>query len=208
MELLALFKQDPTTFFMLIGLLLYSIIMHEIAHGLVALWFGDRTASSAGRLTLNPVKHVDPIGALMLFVVGFGWARPVPVNYRNLRPTKLGIICVALAGCTINIILAITALFLMQFDAFISSPLLLKMLLIVAKINVILAVFNLIPIPPLDGSKVLMEFLPRSIHNLFLRIEPYGFLIILALLYTGVLSPVIDSALNLLYRGIALFLAN
>ncbi|WP_415230019.1 site-2 protease family protein [Psychromonas sp.] len=185
--------------------LLYSIIFHEIAHGLVASWFGDNTAKRSGRLTLNPVAHIDPIGTLMLLLVGFGWAKPVPVNFNNLRPSRLGVICVALAGCTINIIIAMTAILLMQFDVFNTSSVFSTVLPIVAKINIMLAALNLIPIPPLDGSRVLMEFLPRQLQATLSRFEPYGFLIILILLYTGFLYPVINVFEDVIYSFISIF---
>ena len=186
MGLLSLLMQSPVTFLMLTVPLLYSVIFHEIAHGIVASWFGDNTARHSGRLTLNPVAHVDPIGTLMLLFVGFGWAKPVPVNYSNLKPTRLGIICVALAGCTMNIFIAMVALLLMQFEAFSTSSVFSTILLIVAKINIILAAFNLIPIPPLDGSRVLVEFLPKQMQAALARVEPYGFFIILIYVYLNI----------------------
>jgi len=207
MGLLSLLMQNPVIFLMLAIPLLYSIIFHEIAHGMVASWFGDNTARRSGRLTLNPVAHIDPIGTLMLLLVGFGWAKPVPVNFANLRPSRLGVICVALAGCTINIVIAMTAILLMQFDAFNTSSVFSTVLPIVAKINIMLAAFNLIPIPPLDGSRVLMEFLPRQMQATLAQVEPYGFFIILILLYTGVLYPVIDLAQNVIYSFISIFFA-
>jgi len=207
MGLLSLLMQNPLTFLMLAIPLLYSIICHEIAHGLVASWFGDNTARRSGRLTLSPVAHIDPIGTLMLLLVGFGWAKPVPVNFANLRPSRLGVICVALAGCTINIVIAMTAISLMQFDAFNTSSVFSTVLPIVAKINIMLAAFNLIPIPPLDGSRVLMEFLPRQMQATLAQFEPYGFFIILILLYTGVLYPVIDLAQDVIYSFISIFFA-
>lgn len=205
MGLLSLLMQSPVTFLILTVALLYSVIFHEIAHGLVASWFGDNTARHSGRLTLNPVAHVDPIGTFMLLIVGFGWAKPVPVNYFNLKPARLGVICVALAGCTMNIIIAMGALLLMHFETFTTSSAFSTILPIVAKINVILAAFNLIPIPPLDGSRVLVEFLPRQMQATFAQVEPYGFFIILILLYTGILYPVIDVAMNAIYSFISIF---
>lgn len=205
MGLISLLMENPLTFLMLAIPLLYSIIFHEIAHGLVASWFGDNTARYSGRLTLNPVAHIDPIGTLMLLLVGFGWAKPVPVNYANLRPTRPGVICVALAGCTMNIFIAMLALLLMQLQIFSSSSIFALILPVVAKINIILAAFNLIPIPPLDGSRVLVEFLPIQMQRSLARIEPYGFFIIILLLYSGVLYPVIDVIQSVIYDFILLF---
>ena len=207
MGLISLLIKDPILFLMLAIPLLYSVILHEIAHGLVASWFGDDTARYSGRLTLNPMEHLDPIGTLMLLFVGFGWAKPVPVNYNNLRNgnARLGVICVALAGCATNILIATTAIFFMQFPGINMNPVFATILPTVIRINIILAAFNLIPIPPLDGSKVLMGFLPWEAQSNLARIEPYGFFIIIILLYTGILYPVIDFMQSLLYGIISLF---
>jgi Zn-dependent protease len=208
MGLLSLLMNNPVTFLLLAVPLLYSVILHEIAHGLVASWFGDNTAKYSGRLTLNPMAHLDPMGTLMLFFVGFGWAKPVPVNYNNLNNSRLGIMAVALAGCITNILLATVAIFLMQLQVFKSNPAFATIFPIVIKINIILAAFNLIPIPPLDGSKVLMGFLPEEAQSNLARIEPYGFFIIIILLYTGILYPVIDFIQSILYGLIGLFFGN
>lgn len=205
MGLLSLLMNNPVTFLLLAVPLLYSVILHEIAHGLVASWFGDNTAKYSGRLTLNPMAHLDLMGTLMLFFVGFGWAKPVPVNYNNLNNSRLGIMAVALAGCITNILLATVAIFLMQLQVFNTNPAFATIFPIVIKINIILAAFNLIPIPPLDGSKVLMGFLPEEAQSNLARIEPYGFFIIIILLYTGILYPVIDFIQSILYGLIGLF---
>ncbi len=208
MGLLSLLMNNPVTFLLLAVPLLYSVILHEIAHGLVASWFGDNTAKYSGRLTLNPMAHLDPMGTLMLFFVGFGWAKPVPVNYNNLNNSRLGIMAVALAGCITNILLATVAIFLMQLQVFNTNPAFATIFPIVIKINIVLAAFNLIPIPPLDGSKVLMGFLPEEAQSNLARIEPYGFFIIIILLYTGILYPVIDFIQSILYGLIGLFFGN
>ena len=205
MGLLSLLMNNPVTFLLLAVPLLYSVILHEIAHGLVASWFGDNTAKYSGRLTLNPMAHLDLMGTLMLFFVGFGWAKPVPVNYNNLNNSRLGIMAVALAGCITNILLATVAIFLMQLQVFNTNPAFATIFPIVIKINIMLAAFNLIPIPPLDGSKVLMGFLPEEAQSNLARIEPYGFFIIIILLYTGILYPVIDFIQSILYGLIGLF---
>lgn len=208
MGLLSLLMNNPVTFLLLAVPLLYSVILHEIAHGLVASWFGDNTAKYSGRLTLNPMAHLDLMGTLMLFFVGFGWAKPVPVNYNNLNNSRLGIMAVALAGCITNILLATVAIFLMQLQVFNTNPAFATIFPIVIKINIMLAAFNLIPIPPLDGSKVLMGFLPEEAQSNLARIEPYGFFIIIILLYTGILYPVIDFIQSILYGLIGLFFGN
>ncbi|MGA2090188.1 MAG: site-2 protease family protein, partial [Endomicrobiales bacterium] len=185
MGLLPLLINNPVLFFMLAVMLLYSVIAHEIAHGLVAYVFGDDTAYISGRLTLNPMSHLDPIGTLMLFIAGFGWAKPVPVNYFRLMHTKFGFISVALAGCVMNILIATVCLFFMQFDIVKHNPTLMNLLPLLAKINIVLGSFNLIPIPPLDGSRVLMSVLPVEARNALAAFEPFGFFMIILLLFTG-----------------------
>jgi Zn-dependent protease len=191
MGLLSLLFRDPITFLLLVVSLLYSVIAHEVAHGWVASLFGDNTAKYNGRLSLNPMLHLDPMGTIALFLVGFGWAKPVPVDYSSLRNSRWGIIAVSLAGCTTNILIATVSIFLLQLQVLQGNHFLAPALLVIARINIILGAFNLIPIPPLDGSKVLMEFLPYDAKYKLARLEPYGFFIILILLFTGILSPVI-----------------
>jgi Zn-dependent protease len=199
MGLISLLFSNPAIFVFLAIILLYSIILHEVAHGWVAHLFGDDTAILSGRLTLNPASHLDPIGTLMLFLAGFGWARPVPVNYSRFSNTRLGLFCVALAGCLTNILIATIALIILQFRVVNTNSLLSTILPIVVKINIILGAFNLIPIPPLDGSKILMSFLPYKAQENLERIEPYGFFILVILLFTGLLNPVIDLMQSLIY---------
>ncbi len=178
-------------FLILVVPLLYSVIAHEVAHGWVASLFGDDTARRSGRLSLNPMLHLDPMGTAALFIVGFGWAKPVPVDYGRLRPFRLGLICVSMAGCLMNILIATIAIFFLTLPRVSAAPFVAATLMVVAKINIILCAFNLIPIPPLDGSKVLMGFLPAEVRQSLARIEPYGFFILILLLFTGVLAPVI-----------------
>ena len=204
MGLLSLLFSNPGVFIALVVLLLYSVIAHEVAHGWVAYLFGDDTARRYGRLTLNPASHIDVVGALMLFIVGFGWAKPVPVNYYNLKNSRFGFVSVALAGCVTNILIAVSALFLLQFETIRANAFYYSMLTIVARINIILGAFNLIPIPPLDGSKVLMSFLPQDAQQQLARLEPYGFFLLAILLFTGLLNPVIGFMQNLIYGFISL----
>ncbi|HQP52343.1 MAG TPA: site-2 protease family protein [Syntrophorhabdaceae bacterium] len=191
MGLIGLLFKDPMAFVLVSVPLLYSIIIHELAHGWVAFKMGDPTAKWLGRLSLNPLKHLDPIGTIMLFVFGFGWAKPVPVNFNNLRDERKGLIFVSAAGITANIILAFCSFLLLRF--FVPSPfgVMSTVLFYFAQINIVLASFNLIPIPPLDGSKILMGFLSRRAQYSFERIEPYGMFIIIGLLYIGALNPLI-----------------
>ena len=199
MGLLNLLIQDPVTFVLLAIPLLYSIIIHERAHGWVAYRLGDPTAKWLGRLTLNPLKHLDPIGTLMLFLFGFGWAKPVPINLENIREQRRGLILVSAAGIVANLIFAFLAIFVLRFLSLSPGGTLGTMLYYLAQINIMLAAFNLIPIPPLDGSKILAGFLPATFQYWMARFEPYGFFILIGLLYFGVLTPLIT-----LFRGIIL----
>ena len=198
MGLFSLLLKNPAAFVLLAVPLLYSIIAHELAHGWVAYLFGDDTAKLSGRLSPNPLKHLDPMGTIALFFAGFGWARPVPVDFSRLKNFRLGLISVSLAGCLTNIIIAAVALFLLQFEAIAANGLLASLLLVIARINIILGAFNLIPIPPLDGSKILMGFLPAEARQGLARIEPYGFFILIFLIFSGILSPVIIFVQNLI----------
>ncbi len=191
MGLASLLFKDPVAFCLLAIPLLYSIILHEISHGFVAHLFGDDTAKRSGRLTLNPLSHLDPIGTLSLFLIGFGWAKPVPVTYSNIRNFRLGLICVSLAGCVTNILIATIATLLLQFDVIAAHQMVAIVLVVMVKINIILGAFNLIPIPPLDGSRILLGILPQRAQIMLLRLEPYGLLLIFALLFTGILNPAI-----------------
>ena len=193
MGLLNLLLKDPLSFILIAIPLLYSIIFHELAHGWVAYLMGDPTAKSLGRLSLNPLKHLDPIGTIMLFIFGFGWAKPVPVNFNQLRDRHKGMILVSAAGIITNMLLAFIALFLSRLLSLSPSSMPAVLLYYFAQINIILAAFNLIPLPPLDGSKILMGFAPPSVQKSLFRLERYGLLIIIALLYLGVLEPVIRS---------------
>ncbi len=192
MGLLSLLMKDPLSFILIAIPLLYAIIFHELAHGWVAYRMGDPTAKNLGRLSLNPIRHLDPMGTIMLFLVGFGWAKPVPVNFANLRDRRKGMILVASAGIVMNMILAFSALFLSRLLSVPESSMPAVVLHIFAKINIILAAFNLIPIPPLDGSKILLGFAPPNIQAYLLRLERFGFLIVIGLLFTGALDPVIN----------------
>lgn len=191
MGLASLLFKDPIAFCILAIPLLYSIILHEISHGWVAHLFGDDTAKRTGRLSINPLVHLDPVGTLALFLVGFGWARPVPVTYSNLKPFRLGLVCVSLAGCLTNIIIAAISILLLQFKAISDNNLISIGLLFMANVNIILGALNIIPIPPLDGSRILYGVLPREAQAALVKIEPYGMTILLVLLFTKTLNPII-----------------
>ncbi len=207
MGLLPLLLKEPVIFLLIAFPLGFSVIAHEVAHGWVALLFGDDTAKLSGRLSLNPMLHLDPMGTIALFLVGFGWAKPVPVNYNKLGNGRLGLISVSLAGCVANILIATIAIFLLHFQRFGANPSFAQVLLIVARINIILGAFNLIPIPPLDGSKVLMAFLPYEAQKNLARLEPYGFFILIFLLFTGILRPIIAVVQRLIFALIGILLS-
>ena len=188
--------------------LLFALTVHELAHGWVAFRLGDPTAKMAGRLTMNPLKHLDPLGVLAFVIMKIGWAKPVPVDPRYFRNPQKDMLLVALAGPGANVLLALASALLARvlvsvpvLPLFVLQPLV-GMLLASVWINIMLAVFNIIPIPPLDGSKVLMGVLPPEAARSFARIEPFGFFILLALFYTGVIGglilPIIRFANNLL----------
>ncbi|MGB7575265.1 MAG: site-2 protease family protein [Thermodesulfobacteriota bacterium] len=195
MGLLKLLTADPLAFALVVIPLLFSVIIHEVAHGWVAYRMGDPTAKWSGRLTLNPLSHLDPIGTLMLFLAGFGWAKPVPVNFNNLSDKRKGLLFVSSAGVLANILVAFLAvLFIRLFSASssgIAAILVYKVCMVVAHINITLAALNLIPIPPLDGSKILMGIVWRRTPYFLTRLEPYGFFIIIGFLYLGILDPLI-----------------
>jgi len=195
MGLLKLLTQDPLTFALVAIPLLFSIIIHEVAHGWVAYRMGDPTAKFSGRLTFNPLSHLDPIGTLMLFLAGFGWAKPVPVNFNNLSDKRKGLIFVSSAGILANILFAFVAQLVIRLFSGSSSGiaiiLVYKVCFIVSHINITLAALNLIPVPPLDGSKILMGILWEKTPYFLARLEPYGFFIIIGFLFLGILDPLI-----------------
>jgi Zn-dependent protease len=174
---------------------LMAITCHEVSHGFIAYLRGDNTAQSQGRLTLNPLKHLDIIGTIMIIVVGIGWAKPVPVNFSRLRSPKRDMIWVAAAGPVTNLALATLSAFLIRFIVPMTEPLpdsswmqlflepVLLMLAFSVYINLILALFNLIPLPPLDGGRVLIGLLPNRQAAALSRIEPYGMIIIIVTVF-------------------------
>jgi Zn-dependent protease len=192
--------------------ILAAVILHEIAHGWVAFRLGDPTAAEAGRLTLNPLPHVDPMGTvalpLLLVAVGspfvFGWARPVPVNFANLRSPKRDMVKVAIAGPLTNIVLAALSagVFHLAGGWNAGAGGLAHMALASVQINIVLAVLNMVPIPPLDGGRVLTGLLPRPQALALARIEPYGMVILMVLLFSGTLGQIIGPVRNLLLHAL------
>ncbi|MFA4885404.1 MAG: site-2 protease family protein [Desulfotomaculaceae bacterium] len=175
-----------------IALMLPAIVLgltfHEYAHGLVAYRLGDNTARDYGRLTLNPVAHVDPVGLILLFLAGFGWAKPVPVNPYNLKgDVKRGMLLVSLAGPAMNLLLAIAAAVIWGALAGLKLPYFNDIMRYIIQINVVLAIFNLIPVPPLDGSKILAGILPGQQKWLY-QLETYGVIILILLVFTGAIG--------------------
>lgn len=192
-----------------------AIVCHEVSHGYVAWRFGDPTARMLGRLTLNPLKHIDIFGTLMIFFIGIGWAKPVPVVSENLRNPKRDMIWVAAAGPVTNILLATVSAFMLRGLVAISGPAapesllamlvepLILMLAFSVYINLLLAIFNMIPVPPLDGGRVLSGLLPNRQAAALSRIEPYGMIVIIALvfftnIFSYIISPVLKTGVQLL----------
>lgn len=174
---------------------LLAITLHELAHGYVAYCLGDNTAKAAGRLTLNPLAHLDPIGALMMLIAGFGWAKPVPVNpffFKGNRTT--GMMLVSLAGPLVNLVVAYIAYAVyVAGQGFYTVSFMNQFLNYCIILNVFLAVFNLIPIPPLDGSKILAGFLPKQTAFKFLTtMERYGFVILMVLILFNITDMIIQ----------------
>lgn len=180
--------------------LLAALTIHEYAHARVAVALGDPTPRYEGRLTLNPVAHLDPLGLIMLWLFKFGWAKPVPIDPRYFRNERQGIMLVSFAGPAANLLLAFATAILMAIlgNLHLLSGGLLQVLRFTYIYNLIFAVFNLIPIPPLDGSKILISLLPGRQAYALERIEPYGSFILIALVYLDIISMITSPVINFL----------
>ena len=196
---------------------IFAIILHEVMHGVVAKQLGDDTALRAGRLTLNPIAHVDPFGtiilpAILIFLHApvFGWAKPVPVDFRRLHPQRSGMMMVAAAGPVTNLALASVSIFLMLLlQPHLVGPLaptvwvpIFEMLRASLSVNVALGIFNLIPILPLDGGRVLVSFLPFQAARAMARFEPLGFMLLFALLYSQHFNMILSQMINVTGRSL------
>lgn len=177
---------------------LFAITVHETAHGWMALKLGDRTAWMMGRITLNPIKHIDPIGTLLIptvlyFSSGFifGYAKPVPINFNALRSPKKDMLWVAIAGPVSNFIMAFLWLLALMLAVNSNLQFLLEMAKVGIYINLLLAVLNLLPLPPLDGGRVMSALLPKKLAYQYNQLEPYGLFILLGLLFLGVFQTII-----------------
>lgn len=176
-----------------------AISFHEYAHARMAYAMGDDTARLNGRMTVNPMSHIDPIGIMMLIVARFGWAKPVPINENNFKNRKSGTILVSIAGVAMNILIAILAFIILELTRNIfPSPEFKMVMYNVASINISFAAFNLLPIPPLDGSKILVTLLPAKYRYIVYKYENYGTLVMLLLIITGTLGIVLNPLLTII----------
>ncbi len=188
---------------------IFAITVHEAAHGYAARYFGDMTAHNAGRITLNPLKHIDPFGTILLpaltIMLGgilFGWAKPVPVNFGRLRNPKKDMLWVAAAGPASNLVMAILWALVIKFSLDVPEMFAVPMALMGkagVAINIVLMVLNLLPLPPLDGGRIAVSLLPHNLARPFAQLERYGFVILIVLLFTGVLSKILDPLIGLVY---------
>jgi len=181
-----LFRLSPEVLVLLIPVLLFALVFHEFSHGWVANKLGDPTAKNQGRLTLNPMAHLDPIGSMMILFVGFGWAKPVPVDSRYLANPRMDMMKIAFAGPASNLLLAFLGGILIRMTGY-AGPLT-SMLILFTQINISLAVFNMIPIPPLDGSQIFSGIMIRKNPQLVMQLQMYGPQILLGLILFGMFT--------------------
>jgi Zn-dependent protease len=192
-----------TSFIFQILILIISVMAHEVAHGAAAYAFGDSTAKNQGRLTLNPLRHIDMFGSvilpLLLYITnsGFlmGWAKPVPYNPYNLRNRRMGEFCISIAGILTNLAIAIVFAVIIKFSAHLFTNTAIGLMVYIVFLNITLAVFNLIPVPPLDGSKILFSLVPYRYEHHLVALERYGFyfLVIVIVFFGGFISNAVFS---------------
>ena len=189
-----------------IVVVLIAISVHEMAHGFAAYRLGDKTAKYDGRLSLNPLRHIDPFGALCMLFFGFGWAKPVMVNPNYFKNHKRDMALTSLAGPVSNFILAYIGMIIsLHICPLINNFYVSMFFYMFITLNIGLGVFNLIPIPPLDGSKIFLSLLPRKIYYEIMRYEQFGFIVLIVALYLDVLDPILNFFLNVIFK--VLFLA-
>jgi Zn-dependent protease len=208
---LFLLRDDPQLFFAFVIAVIVGITFHEFSHAAVATLQGDQTARSQGRLTLNPLSHLDPLGSIALVVAGFGWGRPVPFSPMHLRSRRWGAALVSLAGPAANFVLALVSVIALRLlysntlEGF-QLDFRVRLLEMLVLLNVVLGVFNLLPIPPLDGSRLLSIFLPPSRQNIVYFLDQYGIFLLLGILILapGLLTPVFRGVTRFLYGLVGL----
>ncbi|NOU40150.1 MAG: site-2 protease family protein [Methylotenera sp.] len=192
---------------------IFAITVHEAAHGYAAKYFGDMTAHNAGRITLNPIKHIDPFGTILLpaltIMLGgilFGWAKPVPVDFARLRNPKKDMLWVAAAGPASNFVMAVFWALVLKYSVLMPEAFVLPLTLMAkagVMINIVLMVLNLLPLPPLDGGRIAVSLLPHHLAQPFAQLERYGFIILIVLLFTGVLSKILMPLISIVYSLIS-----
>ena len=187
-----LFRLPMEVLIILLPILIFSLCFHEFSHGYIAYRLGDHTAARSGRLTLNPLAHLDPIGSLMILFVGFGWAKPVPVNPINFSNPRIDMIKVAFAGPASNLILAFIAglmIRLTNYSELMSNGIIYQTLYVFSFINIALAVFNMLPVAPLDGSQIFGNLISKNNPELAWKLQMYGPKILMGLILIGILTP-------------------
>ena len=201
-----LFDFDLEIILLRVPAIIIALTVHEFSHGFMAYLLGDRTAKRDGRMSFNPLRHIDPIGMICLILIGFGWAKPVMVNPRNLKDPKHGMGLTAVAGPVSNFILAFIVM-LVYYPLVMTVGLdraaigyLFTFLWILFSINIVLGIFNMLPIPPLDGSKVFAVFLPEDIYFKFISFR-YGFIVLIILIFTDRLSSIIQPFMTAISNG-------
>lgn len=177
--------------------IIFTLVTHEIAHGYIALLNGDDTAKNLGRLSPNPLKHLDPLGTLSMLLFRFGWAKPVPINPNKFKNYRLGMFTVSIAGIVVNLFTAFISIILLNF---VRNIILINFLRALVSYGIIFAVFNLIPIPPLDGSKILASLLPIKFTNFMYKYQRYSSIVLIILLFSGAIDRLLIPIVNFTFR--------